>query len=80
MSILTIYTIFAIDVNKAFFVDDADIIFSCVHIVSMLIFILEIFVLSRIENGYTLGFYFWIDVFSTLTMILELIWIEDFMN
>ena len=80
MSILTIYSIFAIDIDKGFFNHDASVIFSSVHVFSMLIFATEIFVASIVEKDYRFQFYFWIDIFSTLMMVLELIWIEDLMN
>ena len=36
--------------------------------------------LLKSQDNYAFRFYFWIDVFSTLTMFLEIIWIEDLMN
>ena len=80
MSILTIYTIFAIDIDKGFFGKSASVYFSGVHLISMGIFTAEIIIMSRTDPDYPFHFYFWIDVFSTLTMILEVIWIEDLMN
>ena len=80
MSILTIYTIFAIDIDKGFFSQDASIYFSTVHLISMGIFTAEIICLTQTDPEYLFHFYFWIDIFSTLTMILEVIWIEDLMN
>jgi hypothetical protein len=38
MSILTVYSIFAIDIDKGFFNKDASIFFSTVHLISMFIF------------------------------------------
>ena len=80
MSILTIYSIFAIDIDKGFFDKDASLYFSAVHLLSMGIFAAEIIIMSYTEPEYLFHFYFWIDLFSTLTMILEVIWIEDMMN
>ena len=80
MSIITIYTIFAIDVDKAFFNVQASTYFSSVHSAAIVLFVLEILILSFTKEGYPFKFYFWIDCFSTLTMFLELIWIENLMN
>lgn len=80
MSVLTIYTIFAIDIDKGFFNHDASIFFSTVHVISMFIFVFEIIVTCIVEKDYFLQFYFWIDIFSTLMMTLQLIWIQDLMN
>lgn len=70
MSILTIYTIFAIDIDKGFFSKGASVYFSTVHVISMCIFTVEIVVNCMVEKDYFLRFYFWIDVFSTLMMVL----------
>ena len=75
MSVLTIYTIFAIDIDKAVFEADASHYFSSIHLLSILIFITEIVLMMKTQNNYLWKFYFWIDVFSTLTMFLEIIWI-----
>ncbi len=80
MSVLTIYTIFAIDVDKAFFNAEASTYFSIVHSAAILLFLVEIIVLGLTKDGYFLKFYFWIDCFSTLTMLLELLWIENLMS
>ena len=44
------------------------------------IFTAEIIVMVQTDPDYLFHFYFWIDIFSTLTMLLEIIWIEDVMN
>ena len=75
MSILTVYSIFAIDIDKGFFNKDTSIFFSTIHLISMFIFTVEIILTVIVEKGYLFNFYFWIDVFSTVMMLLELIWI-----
>lgn len=42
ISVLTIYSIFVIDIDKGFFNLNASLIFSLVHVVAMTIFTLEI--------------------------------------
>ena len=44
------------------------------------IFTAEIIINAQIQPDYPFQFYFWIDVFSTVAMILELIWVENLMN
>lgn len=80
MSILTIYTIFAIDIDKGFFNVYASTYFSAVHSIAIFLFLLEITILSITKKEYFNKFYFWVDCFSTLTMFLELIWIENLMS
>lgn len=80
ISIITIYSIFSIDIDKGFFNQNASLYFSAIHTISMGLFLLEIILNSIIEKDYAFHFYFWIDVFSTLTMLLEIIWIENLMS
>jgi hypothetical protein len=80
MSIITIYTIFAIDIDKSFFNVQASFYFSTIHCIAIVLFVLEIILLSYTKEEYGGKFYFWIDCFSTLTMFLELIWIENLLS
>jgi hypothetical protein len=80
MAMITIYTIFAIDIDKAFFNVQASLYFSSVHCFAILLFVMEILVLGYIRDDYLFKFYFWIDCFSTLTMLLEIIWVENIMS
>ena len=72
---MSIYTIFAIDIDKAFFDVQASTYFSSIHVAAIGLFVIEILLLSYTRDDYMWKFYFWIDCFSTLTMFLELIWI-----
>lgn len=46
----------------------------------MSIYTIEILTLSILKEGYFLRFYFWLDLISTLTMILDLHWINNLMS
>ncbi len=80
MAVLTIYTIFSIDCEKAFFSVKASLIFSTIHLAAIGFYTAEIIINSIAINNYMFRFYFWVDIFSTLTMILELFWIENLMS
>ena len=41
------------------------------------IFTVEIILSSFAKNDYLLGFYFWLDIVSTLTLLLDVGWISD---
>lgn len=36
--------------------------------------------LSLLKEGYFLGYYFWLDLISTATMILDLMWVSQLLN
>jgi len=46
----------------------------------MAVYSIEIVALSFVKEGYFLRFYFWLDLISTLTMILDLSWINDLLS
>lgn len=46
----------------------------------MSIYTIEMIALSLTKEGYFLRFYFWLDLISTLTMILDLMWITQLIN
>jgi hypothetical protein len=75
MGLVTIYSIFDIDIEKSFFDVNVCVYTSSIHAFCMLLFFIEIILLAYAKDNYIFGFYFWIDVFSTMTMFLELIWI-----
>lgn len=50
MSVLTIYTIFAIDIDKGFFNVNASTYFSVIHSIAIALFIIEIIILSLTKN------------------------------
>ena len=43
----------------------------------MIIFTVEMILLSICKEGYFLGYYFWLDLISTATMILDLMWVAE---
>ena len=45
----------------------------------MIVFFLEICVLSLVKDGYFLGFYFCLDILATVSLILDISYINDSM-
>lgn len=72
---MTIVTLFADDIRQIFFEKEADLTFSVITIVCMAIFTVEMILLSFLKEGYFLKYYFWLDLVSTATMILDLMWV-----
>lgn len=76
ISIITLITLFSDDFRLVFFTQDSDDEFSIVTIICMCIFGLEMIALSFIKEGYFLRYYFWLDLISTSTMILDITWFQ----
>lgn len=56
---------------------NTDNVFYVLIIICFIIFSLEIIVSSIVISEYFLGFYFWLDVISTLTLLLDVGWINE---
>lgn len=74
---MTIVTLFSDDVRQIAFGPESDEPFSYLTIGCMAIYTVEMIVLSLTKEGYFLRFYFWLDLISTLTMLLDLTWITQ---
>ena len=79
MAVLTLYSIFAIDIQKSFFDQPAAYVFGYVHILCICLFLGEIVLNLLCNSEYRLSFYFWIDIVSTLSMGLEVTWVDNWL-
>lgn len=77
MTIVTIYALFADDFRLLFFEKPMDEIFYMITFVSLLFFLLELFLASLATPDYFLGFYFWLDLVATLSLFTDIAWIWD---
>jgi hypothetical protein len=77
MVILTIYTLFGDDIRQVATGKGADGIFYVVTFLCLIIFTIEIIIASISVDDYLLGFYFWLDAISTITLIADIGWIWD---
>mmetsp|Transcript_156891 Transcript_156891/g.273078 ORF Transcript_156891/g.273078 Transcript_156891/m.273078 type:complete len:942 (+) Transcript_156891:140-2965(+) len=71
-TILTIYALFGDDIRLLLTSKPADEIFDCITIASMIVFGIEILVCSVGKYGYFLGFFFFLDLLSTCTLLLDI--------
>ena len=76
MTVITIYALFADDLRVLFFEKPNDYIFYTVTSIS-LFFFLELVLASLATDKYFLGFYFWLDLVATLSLITDIAWIYD---
>jgi len=71
-TVLTVYALFGDDIRLAGTEKPADYVFDCITVVSMSIFSLEILVCTIGKVGYLFGFFFWLDIMSTITLLLDI--------
>ena len=75
MTIYAIYSLYLDDVRLIAFPKENDQIFSAVTFAGIIFFTLEILLASYSIDGFPGSFFFWIDIFSTITMIPDVDWI-----
>jgi class 3 adenylate cyclase len=75
MGIVTVYALFADDIRMLAFTKAEDEIFYTLTTVSMGLFLVEIVLCCFAKDGYFNGFFFWLDVISTLSLVGDIGWI-----
>ena len=78
MSILTLYILFADDIKILTTDVNADIPFSIIDIVLMVLFAIELIISCIAVDDYFLHFFFWLDIVSLLTILLDIHWFYNF--
>jgi len=79
MTFLTVYILFADDMKMIFTSINADWYFSLICVIIMGIFTLEFIISSFVVEEYFLGFYFWLDFVSVISMLLDVSWFYAFL-
>lgn len=79
MTIITLYTLFGDDVRILAFSSLADEIFWILSAISLGLFSIEIILASFSKDDYFLGFYFWLDLIATISLIADIGWIWNAM-
>ncbi len=77
MTIVTIYALFGDDIRLLIFSKVVDDYFYALSAVSLVLFSIEIILASLAQDHYFLGFYFWLDLVSTISLISDIGWIMD---
>lgn len=78
MTTITIYILFADDVKLLSTAKSADNIFSAICVTIMALFTIEFTISCLVVENYFLGFYFWLDFVSILSMMLDVHWFYDY--
>ena len=74
---VTIWALFSDDIRVLATNSYHDDVFYILVLFCFSIFVLEIIFSSIGVNEYFLGFYFWLDIISTLTILLDVGWIQE---
>ena len=77
MSLLTIYTLFLDDVRVLACPVWSDEVFYGISCFAFICFAVEIVLASICKDEYFPGFFFWLDVIATITIIPDIGWIWD---
>jgi hypothetical protein len=77
ITILTIYCLFGDDIRTGFVDKNYDIVFNVISLVCIFIFTLEICISIVVRPTYYLSFFFWLDLISALSILLDLVWIQN---
>ena len=80
ITLITIVTLYSDDIRQAFFPRSSDVPFSILTLICMTFYVVEMIALCFLKEGYFLKFYFWLDLISTLTMVLDLFWITELLS
>lgn len=77
MTTITVYCLFGDDVRQIAFNAEADPVFYILTIISFFAFCVEAVLSCYVRDDYWLGFYFWLDIISTISLIADVGWIMD---
>ena len=79
MVVLTLFALFGDDIRACAFGVSADVTFYCLTIICLFFFTFELTLSSICKPDYFLGFYFWLDLISTVSLITDIGWVWDAM-
>lgn len=74
MTIITIFALFGDDIRLLIFPKVVDDYFYGMSTACLVFFSIEIIMASLSKEGYFLGFYFWLDLVSTISLVTDIGW------
>lgn len=72
MMLITIYVLFISDINTAFMSTDSDVPISYTQLACFILFLIEIVMNVFVEKDYFMSFFFWLDIISTISILLDI--------
>jgi hypothetical protein len=81
MMTITLFALLGDDIKLAFFTQKDDNVFNWLCVACMILFTIEI-VLTTIAKprSYLGSFLFWLDVVSTVSLLVDLTWVMDYLT
>jgi len=76
-TLLTVYALTGDDCRLMFTDKPADVYFNIVTLVCIFVFSMEVILSCVGKEDYLLGFFFWLDILSTATLVLDLTWVAE---
>ena len=81
MCLVTFYALFSNDIDNAFLSPTLDINFDIFSTVAFVLFLIEVILSSYARENYTFSFFFWLDIISTFSLLMEIDFVfYPFMN
>ena len=77
MSCLTVWALFGDDLRVILTNRAADVLFNVSFLFCFAVFAAEILASCMCKQGYIMGFFFFLDIFSTLSILLDVGWISN---
>jgi len=77
ITVVTVWALFGDDIRVIAVTKESDVIFSILTIIVFVVFCVEVFLSSYATQDYIYGFYFWLDIISTASLLLDIGWISD---
>ena len=75
MTIITFYVLYVDDFRVLVLPKSLDEVFMFLNCFSLAIFLIEIGLSSIAIKDYFIGFYFWLDLIATISLISDITWI-----
>ena len=72
MCLITFFVLFSNDINSGFLPIGTDFYFKIASLCAFVLFSLEIILSSLVRENYLFSFFFWLDVLSTLSLLMEI--------
>eukprot|EP00928_Gymnodinium_smaydae_P060478 TRINITY_DN4414_c0_g3_i1.p1 TRINITY_DN4414_c0_g3~~TRINITY_DN4414_c0_g3_i1.p1 ORF type:complete len:986 (+),score=209.09 TRINITY_DN4414_c0_g3_i1:188-3145(+) len=77
-TLLTLYALTSDDLRLGATEGSADPIFNAITAFTFLVFFIEIILCCIGKQEYFGGFFFWLDVISTVSLVLDITWVNDY--
>ena len=78
MLVITLFVLFASDLQSAILPSSIDDFFNTIQLICLFLFIIELLLAILFLDNYNLTFYFWLDLISTLSLVIEINGVMDF--